>query len=141
MATDDLVLSVPAGKTYDLILKHFIYSCPDLPAWFYKPTEFIAFRTAEDYMERIFNIAQVIKVNPLNIATASELSESIRIKIRNYIDDAKPRSVMEKSGNYRFYILHEKDVVKLPHSPHTKDRLQGAHYFSFKQLTSDVPLS
>lgn len=136
MSDNTFVLSVPAGKTYDLILTHRIYSCPDLPPWTYPSTQLIAFRTAEGFMEKVFEIAKVVTVNPFDIDSALNLPVSTKSRIKDYIGEASPRGVMAESGNYRFYFLDSTNVVDLPHAFHTNERLTGVHYFPLKQLMS-----
>jgi len=140
MPHHDPVLSVPSGKTYDLILEHFIYSCPNTKTWQYESTNFITFRTAEGNMERIFGISAVFTLNPLDIQAAFAIPEPVRDRINGYIAVAQNRGVMEHDGEYRFYILHEDTVVRLPHSPHTEQRLKGAAYFTINELSRGVPI-
>ena len=78
------VLSVPAGLTYDLVLEHFIYSCPDRVPWTYDPTDLITFRTAEGNMEKLFNIERVVSAIPADIQTRYEIAEPIRDRIAGY---------------------------------------------------------
>jgi hypothetical protein len=138
MLREDIVLSVPAGKSYDLILEHFVYSCPD--NYQYDETRVITFRTAQDRMERLFSIGQVIRLDPRDIDAAFEVPTQIRERIKGYISVAHSRGILEAVGPYRFYILAEDAVVELLHAPRTRDHLKGAHYFTTAELTSGTEL-
>src|SRR5258706_9562546 len=132
---NDTVLSVPAGLTYDLVLEHFIYSCPDRSPWKYDPTDLMTFRTAEGNMEKVFKIERVVSANPADIQTTFQIPEPIRDRITGYIQVAHHTGVMSEPGPYRFYILQE-DPEPLPHAPHTKTRSKGAVYFTRGELTA-----
>jgi hypothetical protein len=126
---------VPAGLSYDLVLEHFIYSCPDRNPWTYKETDLITFRTAEGNMEKLFKIERVVRVIPADIQSMYEVAESIRDRIVGYIQVATHRGVMTEPGAYRFCILEE-NPEPLPHAPHTAERRKGAVYFSRGELTA-----
>jgi hypothetical protein len=131
----DPVLSVPAGKTYDLILEHFIYSCPDTEPFKHESTNFITFRTAEGKMERIFGILGTVTLNPIDIEATFSIPEDLRDRIKGYVGVARNRGVMKHDGEYRFYILRDDAVVDLPHTPSTLERLPGPAYFTIDELT------
>jgi hypothetical protein len=136
MPNEDLVLSVPAGKSYDLILEHFIYSCPDNKNYQYDETELVTFRTVEGKMEKLFRIARVIRLDPRDVDAAFEVPSDFRERIKGYISVATNRGILQTEGPYRFYILDEEAVSNLAHAPHARQRLEGDHYFSRAELAS-----
>src|SRR5689334_11848642 len=111
MSQTDLVLSVPAGKTYDLILEHFIYSCPDDSRYAYDDSDLITFRRADGTMERLFKIARVVQAVPMDIHATYGLPVGLQERIAGYISVARNKRVIQDPGQpFRFYILEEDDV-------------------------------
>jgi hypothetical protein len=136
MPDDPIVLSVPAGFTYDLIQEHLIYSCPDTRAYQYRPTVFLTPRTGNGHMEKLFTVAQIVRLNPLDIRATFDISEEILDRIRGYLGVAQNKGVLEEPGFYRFYILDADSITPLPHNPQPTTRLQGAAYFRKSCLLS-----
>ena len=136
MPDETPVLSVPAGRSYDLILEHFIYSCPDTPAYAYDDTELIAFRTAEGHMEKLFRINRIVGFDPRDIEATYDVPQNIRERISGYLTVAANCGILDTTGRYRFYILNEDGVKPLPHAPRASERLKGAHYFTHAELTA-----
>jgi hypothetical protein len=134
MPDGSIVLSVPAGKSYDLVLEHFIYSCPI--SYNYRSTDLITFRTAEGLMEKLFTISRVVKLNPLDIDASFGVPDEILQRIRGYLGVAQNRGVLDRPGEYRFYLLDEESAICLPHQPRARTRLQGAAYFQKCSLLS-----
>jgi hypothetical protein len=134
------VLSVPAGKIYDLIFEHLIYSCPGSPAYQYADTELITFRTAAGRMAQILKIQKIYTVRPEDLAAEFSIPEDHRTRIAAYITAARKSGVLEKPGVYRFYILDDEPVATLPHRPTPKTQIKGAAYFTMTQLTSGAPI-
>ncbi len=130
------VLSVPAGKSYGLILKHLIYSCPE--AYTYKNTPLITFRTTppDAIMEKVFAIQKVERADPSKIEETCAASDPIKKRITAYVAAAGPAGILAKSGYYRFYILAPDDVVQLVPAPKAAYTQQGPIYFSLAELQS-----
>ena len=130
MEANAQVLSVPAGLSYDLVLEHLIYSCPD--RFHYDTTHLITFRTAEGHMEKIFRIDEVHRLNPLDIDATYDVAPDRMARVRGYISVARNRSILTESGSYRFYfVTEERD---LPHLPETAERANGPIYFTAAEL-------
>lgn len=140
MPASHLVLSVPAGKTYAIINRHLVYSCP--AAYTYKSTPMITFRTAPPAaaMEKVFTIQQIELADPLNIQGTCTADTALRARIAAYVAAARPAGVLVKTGKYRFYILDPKDVLPLPHAPTSIEPSKGPLYFSLADLQSGNPM-
>src|SRR4051794_11906358 len=106
MPQPDLVLSVPTGYSYDLVLEHFIYSCPDDTRYQYDDTDWITFRKDDGVMERIFKIDRVVSLAPVDIEATHEVVANLRDRIMGYLSVAhNKKRVIEDPGNrYRFYF-------------------------------------
>ena len=127
-----VALSVPAGLSYELILKHRIYSCPE--SYQYQALRLITPRTAEGIMEKIFTIRRVHKADPAHLDQA-RLPEDDRSRIAAYIPDARAAGILNADGDFRFYLLDADPAFELSHCPRPPERLDGVHYFSVEQLT------
>jgi hypothetical protein len=125
------VLSVPAGISYEFLLKHRIYSCPD--SYKYESVRLISPRTAEGVMENIFTIRRILTADPEHLKQAN-LSDDDRSRIAAYISDAHPTGILKDDGEFRFYIL-DAEPTTLKHRPRPPVRLDGAHYFWTDRLT------
>jgi hypothetical protein len=135
------VLSVPTGKSFDLVMEHLIYSCPDTPPYAYEQTELITLRTAEDKMEKIFHIKKVVRCPPMDVEATYEIPIPIRKRLMGYIPVAQHRGILTNPRQpYRFYILDEDGFTRLPHTPHTATRSKGAVYFTLAELTAGRPI-
>jgi hypothetical protein len=133
------VLSVPAGKSYDFIFEHLIYSCPVAPAYEYKDAELIAFRRASGHMEQVLTIGKIHTLRPEDIDAEYSIREEERARISAYITVARKSGVLDKGDSFRFYILGDEPVAMLPHRPAPKSPLKGAAYFRLADLTSGNP--
>ncbi len=131
----EIVLSVPAGRSYDLVMEHAVYSCPDSKNYRYRRTRLITFRTAEGWMEVIYRIAVVHRADPRNLDAARAIPQPARERIRAYLVGAKTRRILVTPGSYRFYLLDENSGCRLSHKPRTARRLPGDAYFHFGDLT------
>jgi len=129
---DEVILSVPAGKSYDLILKHKIYSCPDTDRYEYVVTNFMTFRSAEGWMERVFTIIAVHTVNPEFVSEARDLAPDSRNRIIAYCQEATHVGVLKHEGDYRFYFVEAHSA--LPLKPSTEPRPPGAAYYYYREL-------
>ena len=132
-----VAISVPAGLSYELILRHRIYSCPD--SYQYQALRLITPRTAEGFMEKIFTIRRVHKADPAHLDQA-QLPEDDRSRIAAYIPDARSAGILNEDGDFRFYLLDDEPAFDLPHCPRPPERLDGVHYFSVDRLTGGAPV-
>lgn len=139
MLASDLVISVPAGKSYAIINQHLIYSCP--AAYTYKSTPLITFRTAPPAakMEKVFTIEQIVSANPTDIEGTCKVEPDLRSRIATYVSAARPAGVLNRPGIYRFYILSRSNVLMLPHAPKPDEPSKGLLYFSLGDLQSGNP--
>jgi hypothetical protein len=133
---DDLVLSVPAGMSYDSILKHNIYSCPDTSAYSYRDVGLLTPRLASGGMEWIYPIKSIVKANPETLAETDRMDPITKRAIAAYIHDARGASVLDYQGPYRFYLLDRDHRVDLRgRTPITLFEPLGVVYFTYRDLT------
>jgi hypothetical protein len=139
MIDNDLVLSVPAGKSYALVLKHHIYSCP--ASYQYESTTFITFRTAppSSQMEKVFRIRKVIQIDPTQAESGWEAEEYTKTQIAAYITAAQQTGVLKKRGQYKFYILDVHTALTLSPPVVSPANTLGANYYSLTDLQSGIP--
>jgi hypothetical protein len=108
-----IVISVPAGKTIDLIAKHGIYSCPDMDPWRFEEEGLIAFPDRHGCMDEYYHIARLVILNPQDVECSFNISEELRGRIAAYLLEARPRGVIEQPGNYRFYFVEHPVALAL----------------------------
>lgn len=110
---DPIVISVPAGRTYDLIPKHCIYSCPDKASWHFDDEGLIAFRDTQGFMDEYHHITQMVILNPQEVESSLHVPPELRSRIAGYLQDVRPRGAIEELGDFRFYILSVQAPVSL----------------------------
>jgi hypothetical protein len=127
VALSNEVLSVPAGRTYEIIHQHFIYSCPT--TYTYKPNvRLITFRTAppETAMRTVLEIQKVVEADPTDTEKMCIASRATEARIANYVAAARQTRAFDQPGRYRFYLLASTPVAVLAHAPRTAEPQKGA---------------
>lgn len=128
------VLSVPAGKTFDLISKFYIHACPN--SYPYKTPLYMTFRKKGGEMDTLYQIEDIVIINPSEDSYKTIIEKSTikeKDRIQNYILQRKAEwRFKAKDEDYRFYILSKKREIKLPHKP--KIINSGHCYFSLAEL-------
>lgn len=136
------VLSVAAGKTFDIINKYNIHACPS--SYSYKTPIYITFRNkGGGSMDTLYKIDDILLLNPNNGSYKTMLENSnfeYSERLLGYIEERKSKWMFEKSEDYRFYILSETEQITLKHHPKPKANNTGARYYSFAELLSGEPI-
>nr|WP_312291527.1 hypothetical protein [Clostridium chromiireducens] len=132
------VLSVSAGKTFNIIKKFNIHACPS--SYSYKTPLFITFRNkGGGNMDTLYKINDILLLNPNDISYR-ELIQNSKLeyskRLLDYIQERKNKWKFEKSEDYRFYILSETEQISLKHSPKPSTNNSGARYYSLAELLS-----
>jgi hypothetical protein len=131
----DDVISVPAGRTFDLIAAHSIHACPD--AYRYaRDARYMAFRAKGGRIDALFPVARVFeRINPRSGAGLEGVPKADRQRIQRYINErGKFRHNDEApSATYRFYMLARHERIELP-DPIEFPGQQGHRYHSFEDL-------
>lgn len=132
------VLSVPAGKTLEIIEEYNIHSCPNTQNYNYKSSLFITFRKKNGgQMKTLYGIDDVIILNPHNLSQIESLKEMGFVytdRVINYIEKRKQGLGFDKGEEYRFYILSEKNKIELPHAPKPRANNPGGWYYSLSEM-------
>ncbi|MDV4150065.1 HNH endonuclease signature motif containing protein [Clostridium sp. AL.422] len=132
----NIVISIPASGTIDLIYKYQIHAHPDKVGYEYKDVKYYTFRKKGGIMDKLFEIEKIITINPYNIDEIKEynLTSEIENRLKKYIEERLKSFEFEHKGiNYKFYILNYKE--KLEHNP--KKPSQNNHcYITLDELHS-----
>lgn len=139
------VLSIPAGKSYDLIKRYNIHACPESKDYTYKDSEFVTFRSAGGgVMEFIFDLskAKVFPLESLDIENSENfLKEKYNITFEEYLRlkdyiKARKKVYTHHEENLRFYIFDKSNISYLNHQPRLEKNIQGHTYFDLEELIS-----
>lgn len=132
------VLSVPAGKTLEIIEKYNIHACPNTKNYNYKSSLFITFRMNNGgQMKTLYGIDDVIILNPHNASQIQSLKEmglAYTDRILKYIEKREQGLGFGKGEEHRFYILSEKNKIELPHAPKPRANNSGGWYYSLSEM-------
>ena len=132
------VLSIPAGKSINLVNKYKIYVCPDSSAYNYKKSIFVSFRNkGGGVMDKLFKIEDILVFNPtikseLQRVNDIELPESVKKRIFGYIKEAKFQK--EKDDVKKFFILSMDQIIELKHNPHPKKNNAKFSYYTLSDI-------
>lgn len=135
------VLSVAAGKTYELTKNYFVHACPHTAKGFsYKTPIYITFRSSGGgEMEFLYKIDEIVVLDPLS-PSLNVLLEGVQIdfatRIKEYISNRinGGYGFNHPGEEYRFYNLCSKDVIHLKHLPKPLINNSGARYYSIAEL-------
>ncbi len=132
----NIVISIPASETIDLIYKYQIHAHPDKVGYEYKDVQYYTFRKKGGIMEKLFEIEKIITINPYNIDEIKKynLTSEVEHRVRKYVEERLKSFKFEHKGiNYKFYILNYKEDLK--HNP--KKPCQNNHcYITLDELHS-----
>lgn len=137
---NDLVLSVPAGGTFDLIEKYHVHAFPNKKSYNYKKTFYITFRQkGGGMMRRVYKIVEKIKMNPHihnSIKSSLETNPMYAGRLKGYITERIKDFGFEQGDEYLFYLLSTEEIIDLPHLPRPQANNAGPRYYSLSTLTS-----
>lgn len=139
-STNERVLSVPAGKTFDIVDRYHIHAHPDSKSYNYAKTNYISFRqSGGGAMKSIFTIDETFLINMEdweNEIQKLQLDPLIKIQLTGYINERMDGLKFEQASIYKFY--HLKHYCSLPNHPHPERNNPGGWYYSLNELlTSD----
>lgn len=141
------VLSIPAGKTIDLIEKYNIYVCPDNRDYSYKKSLFLSFRAKNGgEMKKLYKIEDILVFNIVDFENSQkniDLSLGVLERISNYISSYKEQFENNNDSfftdNMRFYILSENENIELSLKPKPEKNNSKHSYYTLKEiLTLDI---
>lgn len=115
---NNIVISIPASGTIDLIYKYQIHAHPDKAGYEYKDVQYYTFRRKGGIMDKLFEIEQIITINPYNIDEIKKynLTPEVENRLKKYIEErCKSFKFEHKDIDYKFYILNYKE--NLEHNP------------------------
>lgn len=135
------VLSVAAGETLPLTMKHFIHACPHHRRGFtYKTPIYITFRSASGgEMEFLYKIKEIVVLDPLspNLDVVLDgIEAEFAERIKRYIVDrsASKFGFEHKDEEYRFYNLDKHEVIHLKHLPKPEVNNAGPRYYTIAEF-------
>jgi hypothetical protein len=82
----NLVLSVAAGTTSDIVNVTEIHACPDDERYSYRETPFLAVRRTGGHMDFIHKIESIEILKPHDSLALGHIEETIRDRVRRYIE-------------------------------------------------------
>jgi hypothetical protein len=134
------VLSIPAGKSLELVEQYNIYVCPDTKNYNYKKPIFVGFRkSGGGVMDRLYKIEDIIILNPtikseVDTFNNSIYSEDIKTRILNYIEASNYISPID--FDERFYVLSETETIELNHKPRPQRNNAKFTYYTLSEVLS-----
>jgi hypothetical protein len=138
---EEEVLSIPAGRTFSMVMHHQIYWCPDSKGHNHKKSLYVTFREPRGgTMRNLYKIEDVLVLNPsdnsqFNAFKASRYSAVLKKRIKNLINDKAHTSPM--SGDLKFYILSQKDTIQLTNCPKPKLNTRKFMYYTLKDILTE----
>ncbi|NDY73082.1 hypothetical protein DO021_15475 [Desulfobacter hydrogenophilus] len=137
------VLSIPAGKTFDLVEKYKIYECPNNSSYNYKKTIFITFRnTGGGVMKKLYKIEDIIVFNPAEKSDLDRVMDSMteeqtkKERLQDFIKECKYEHPGEEK---KFYILSADEIIDLQNKPKPKrNNAKFTYYRLFDILTKSI---
>lgn len=139
---EEEVLSIPAGRSITMVKKHQIYWCEDSKNHNHKKSLYVTFREPRGgIMQNLYKIEDVILLNPsdysqLKAFKASNYSAVFKKRIMNLINDKTHISPM--TGDFKFYILSQKDTIQLVNQPKPKLNTRKFTYYTLKDILTEV---
>lgn len=143
---EEEILSIPAGKTIDLIKKYHIYVCPNSNDYSYKDALFMAFRASGGgRMEKLYKVDETIILNlsdTLQELENFDLDATIIKRIHGYVDEhlaIHEKDERIKVDEMRVYILSQHETIELPLNPRPEKSNAKHTYYTLKEmLTMEV---
>lgn len=133
---NQVVLSLPASGTYELITDTLVHAHPVKPAYNYKCTDLITFRKKGGIMERVYSVDKIIEINPHEEVEVQGLSNIEQDRLQKYVGIRANTFLFKEPTPYRFYLLREKYSFKTPFvlSPNH----QGYTYYTLQDIARKI---
>ena len=137
MKNEEIVLSISAGKTQDIINQFQVHSHPDTRNYRYRKTNYITFRqSGGGAMNTVYTISKLILLHMNDwenqLVHTSNLKEIEKTRIKGYIVNRYPGMGFEKDLVYKFYLLDM--YCPLPNKPHPLKNNAGGWIYSLEDL-------
>jgi hypothetical protein len=130
------VISIPAGKTQDIIKKYLIHAHPHPRT--YKDAEYMTLRKVGGIMDTLYKVEHelILKPKQLNVEEAFiHLGGDTIERLLGYIHERKYTFGFGEKEEYKFYVL--KVEQHLNHLPKPKEgNLQSHTYYTVEEITS-----
>ena len=132
------VLSIPAGATYNQVIKYGVYHCSSDKRKHELPL-FVAFRAPGGVMTRLYRYEGFINeyYDALVIQNSKSLTPGQKKQVLAYMKDdviRKRCGDAEKGKKTRFYVFDKKGVIKICGVRPLKDRVQTWKYYSIADM-------
>jgi hypothetical protein len=134
------VLSIPAGKSLELVEQYNIYVCPDTKNYNYKKSIFVGFRKAGGgVMERLYKIEYIIILNPtieneVETFKNSIYPKDVKTRILNYIQTANYNTPID--FDEKFYVLSLTETIELNNKPRPQRNNAKFTYYTLSEVLS-----
>lgn len=111
---EEEVISVPAGRTFDLVKRFGVYICPNTQRYNYRNTLYMTFRPRGGIMETLYPVKElyILRCNEEEL-NQLEMQESHRQAILSYLKNAGDNHP-KQSDEMRVYILDQDKTIQLP---------------------------
>ncbi|MDJ0333565.1 hypothetical protein [Planococcus sp. S3-L1] len=129
------VLSVPGGKTKEIVKKYLIHAHPHPRS--YKNAQYLTIRENGGIMDTLYSVRCEFVLRPFSPEwdkAIKFLHKDIQRDVTGYITERAADFGFGEKEEYKFYLLNvEKE---LNHLPRTSGPIQGHTYFTLGELTS-----
>ena len=140
------VLSLPAGRTLDLIQKYKVYSCKAENDRYETPL-YMAFREKDGgAMSTLYKPEDKIQLDPKVPGAIEKLENSGADpghieRIKGYINDLFSREPDPfPNGDHIFFIFLTDNTIDLPNKPKPVIAFEGAAYYTLKEMLEETEL-
>ena len=110
------VILIPTGHSYDYVVKHGVYLCPDAKGYHHHMCRFYAFRPNQSDITELFTLkAHYVLPASIDAIRESDIPEEEKTKIVAYLEETMPTGIHPEIGTgspTQFFIL--KDRIQLP---------------------------
>jgi hypothetical protein len=136
------VLSLPAGRTSNLIQKYQVYSCTAENAK-YKTPLFMAFREKDGgAMSTLYKLEAGILLNPRDPDAIERLKSSDAdpghiIRIQGYINDHPQLQDSFSNGDHLFYVFSTDCNIDLSNKPKPAKNTTSPVYYTLKEMLEE----
>ncbi|MER1987521.1 MAG: hypothetical protein ABS948_16705 [Solibacillus sp.] len=142
-STEQIVLSVSAGKTLSIVENTYIHAHPVKSSYNYRDTDFITFRQdGGGAMNHVYKIAKTVLINMWEwqeMIQQIELSIEEKARLTDYITSRLAGFNFTLSLTYKFYLLE--DYIDLPNTPKpTPKNSPSERYYRLESLIKSTGL-
>lgn len=136
------IVSIPAANTYDLVIRHGVYSCP--VTYPVRSSLYATFRRAGGAMDRLFLVKRLVECRCIVEAVEADASlpDADKHQILGYLKDPDARHRLDElnsanprfGASVRFYVLDRDRIVWLPYEAHMESPSVAWTYYSLREL-------